>query len=91
MADIDDDGLGAGILLVGISGEEASDLFDGLLRGGEADADGRLVGEGFEALEGEREVDATFVVGDGVNFVDDYGFDGAQDGAALFGGEENVE
>jgi len=49
------------------------------------------VGEGFEALEGKRKVHAPLVVGDGVNFVDDHGFDIAQDGAALFGSEQDVE
>ena len=34
---------------------------------------------------------AALVVGDGVNFVDDDGFDGAENFAALRGGEQNVE
>ncbi len=51
--------------------EQARDLLDRLLRGGEADALEPTPGEGVEALEREREVRAALVGGDGVDLVDD--------------------
>ena len=52
---------------------------------------GRMREQGFEPLERKREMSAALVVGDGVDFVHDHGLDVAQDGAALFGGEQDVE
>ena len=75
------------------AGEEVGDEFDGVLRGGEADALRRCCeageecagaeavfagDEGVEAFEGEGEVGAALVVGDGVDFVDDDGADAAE-------------
>ncbi len=75
------------------SGEEIGDEFDGVLGGGEADslrrrgeAGQELAGaeavfagdEGVEAFEREGEVGAAFVVGYGVDFVDDDGADAAE-------------
>jgi hypothetical protein len=74
----------------GCAGEEFSYQFDGILGGGKADSLWRRVAagkecaraetvvaadEGVEALEREREVGATLVVGDGVYLVDDDGAD----------------
>src|SRR5690349_17219038 len=86
MADVDN--LGA---RPAASGEEVGDEFDGFLRGGEADARKFFAGEMVEALEGESEVSAAFVVGDSVDFVDDYGFDGFENFTAACGGQQNVE
>ncbi len=47
--------------------------------------------EGVETLEREGEVGAAFVVGYGVDFVDDDGADAAEVFPALAGGEEDVE
>jgi hypothetical protein len=78
------------------------DEFDGVLRRGEADALGwggvageEVAGreavfaadEGVEAFEGESEMGTALVVGDGVDFVDDDGADGAEVLAGFGGGE----
>ena len=88
------------------AGEEVGDEFDWVLRGGEADslrrcgeAGQELAGaeaifagdKGVEAFEREGEVGAAFVVGYGVDFVDDDGADAAEVFAGLAGGEEDVE
>src|SRR5580658_1090350 len=44
-----------------------------------------------EPLQGKREVGATFVVRDRVDFIDDYGFDGSEDFTAVRSGEEDVQ
>ncbi len=71
--------------------EEGGDLFDGALRGAEADAGGPLLADVVEAGEGEREVAATLVAREGVNLVDDDGADVAQGLAGAGGGEHEVE
>src|SRR5574341_2059223 len=71
--------------------EEAGGVLDGLDRGGEADAGRALSADVVEAGETEGEVAATLVSEKGVNFVDDDGLDGAEDFAAAFGGEHEVE
>src|SRR5580704_15720764 len=45
----------------------------------------------FESFEREREVRAALVVSNGVNFVDDDGFDRFENFATLRGGEQNIE
>ncbi len=74
-----------------IAGKKVRDGLDRLLRGGKADADGRMLEQGFEPLERKRQMRAAFIVGDGVDFIHDHGFDVAQDGAASLGGEQDVE
>jgi len=49
------------------------------------------VGDDFEALQGEGEVGSAFVVGEGVDLVDDDGVDVAKSFAAAGGGEKDVE
>ena len=71
--------------------QKLSDQLDRLLRGGKADAHGRLRRQRFEPFERERKMRAALVVGDGVNFVHDDRLDGAQNFAALRGREQNVE
>ena len=73
------------------AGEEAGDQLDGALGGGEADAHGRGLGETVEAGEGEGEVTAAAITGEGVNLVDDDGADAAQVLAATPGGDEEEE
>src|SRR5216684_7344029 len=58
------------------AGEEVSDHFDWLLRGGEANAREAFAGQMIEALERQREMSAALVVGDGMDFVDDHVLDG---------------
>ena len=72
------------------AGQEMRDLFDRLLRGRQADAR-RPVRQQVKPLQRERQVRAALVVGDGVDLVDDYGLDIAQNGAAAVCGEQNVE
>ena len=71
--------------------EEAGGVFDGLDGGGEADAGRALFADVVEAGEGEGEVAAALVAEEGVDLVDDDGLDGAEDLAAAFGGEHEVE
>ena len=66
-------------------------VFDRLDGGGEADAGRALLADVVEAGEGEGEVAAALVAGEGVDLVDDDGADGAQDLAAALGGEHEVE
>ena len=70
--------------------EETGDFFKGALGGGEADALDFAAGEGFEALEREGHVCAALRRDEGVDFIDDDGFDRAE-GFAGVGGEEEVE
>ena len=86
MADVDDDRRGAVA-----AGKELRHQLDGLLRGGKADAHGRALEQGFEAFERKRQMRAALVVGDGVNFVHDYGVHAAQNGAAFLRRQQDVE
>src|SRR5580692_3659213 len=67
------------------AGEKMRNQLDRFLRGREADAYRWMVGERIEAFERQRKMRAALVISDGVNFVDDDGFDGFQDFAALRG------
>ena len=86
--------------------EEVGDKLDGVLRGGEADALRRrgeageqvagretvfAADECVEPLKREREVRAAFVVGDGVDLVDDDGADAREICAGFLRGEQDVE
>ncbi len=85
--------------------EEAGDEFNGILRGGEADALRRGMGEqagawgegifggdeGVKAFEREGQVGTALVVSDGMNFIDDDGVDAAEMLAAFERGEQDVE
>ena len=57
------------------AGDEAPDLLERALGGGEPDALERLVGDLREPLEREREVGAALRAGDGVHLVDDHRLD----------------
>ncbi len=52
---------------------------------------GGRCGQRFQPFERKRQMRAAFVVGHGVNFVDDDGLDIAQNGAAFFGGKQDVK
>ena len=54
--------------------QEFGDFRQRLLRGREADTL-EWAGEGFEAFEGQRQMRATLVAGEGVDFIDDRRFD----------------
>ena len=45
------------------------------------------MGEGFEPFQRKRQMRTALVIGDGVDFVHDYGFNVAQNGPALFSGQ----
>ena len=96
---------GDGVTAAG-AGQKLSDERDGVLRGGEPDALGRLsstanqragrqavapADQRFEPLQCEGEVCAAFVVGDGVDLIDDHGVDRAKIVAAFFRSEQDVE
>ena len=68
--------------------EEAGDLVDRADRRGQADALGRLVEQGVEPLEREREVRAALGAGDRVHLVDDHRLDAAQRLAGLRGEDQ---
>ena len=70
--------------------EEAGDLVERPLGGRQADALGRPLAEGFEPLEGERQVRAPLGGGQRVDLVDDHRLDVAQ-GLAGRRGEHEVE
>ncbi len=88
------------------AGEEVGDEFDGILRGGEADAlrrrrqtgeksAGRQVifaaHERFQSLQRQSQMRAAFIVRDRVDFVDDDGADAAQILARLARRQQDVE
>src|SRR5713101_1778048 len=81
MADLHD----GGIVVVRAS-QEVRNRLDGFLRGGEADAGESLAGELVQALERKGQMRAALVVSNGVNFIDDNGFDRFEYFAALRGG-----
>ena len=74
----------------GCAAEEAGDLLEGTLGGGEADALEAAAAEGFEALDGEGHVRAALGGDERVDLVEDDGLDGAE-GFAGVGGEEEIE
>ena len=73
------------------AGEEAGDGLDGALGRGQSDAGDGPPGERVQAFEGEREVGAALVAGDGVDLVDDGGADAREHGAPAFAREQDVE
>ena len=71
--------------------QEAGHLGGGPDGGGEADALQRAARQPVEPFEGEREVAAPFVAGEGVDLVHDHGVGAAEERPAAVGGEEQVE
>src|SRR5665213_769047 len=103
LADLKD---GGGLALLACADEEVGYEFDRVLRGGQADplrgfrhAGKHRAGcktvfsadEGVEAFERKGQVGAAFVVGDGVDFVDDDGLYASQILPRFAGGEQDVE
>jgi len=76
---------------VWLAGEEFGDERERALGGGESNAVGTEMGDGVETLKGKCEMCSAFVAGESVNFIDDDGFNMAQDFAAAGGGEQDVE
>src|SRR5262249_38140389 len=58
---------------------------------GYADSRGRLARQRLQSFQRKCEMSSTLVIGDGVDFIDDYSFDFAQDGTTLLGGEQDVQ
>src|SRR5580700_8121314 len=67
-----------------VAGEEMCNLLNRLLRRRKSNARGRPIRQGFQSLERKRQVSAALIVGDGMNFIDDDGFNIAQNRATLF-------
>jgi hypothetical protein len=65
--------------------EEPRHLVQGPDRGAQADPLGRLLQQGVEPLEADREMRAALGAGDGVDLVDDHGLDPAQGLPSLAG------
>ena len=74
--------------VLGLAAEEAGDLVEGALRGREADALRRRVGDRVEPFERQREVRAPLGGRERVDLVDDHRLDAAQDLAGLRGEHE---
>ncbi len=70
--------------------EKSGDLFQRLLRGGQADALNRAR-QCFQALQRERQMRAAFVAGKRVNFIDNCRPDASQHFASAGAGQQDVE
>ncbi|MEJ1975503.1 MAG: hypothetical protein WDN49_04880 [Acetobacteraceae bacterium] len=71
--------------------QEIRDRADGVLGGGEADAQQTVAAEGSEAFERESQVGAALVRRDGVDFVDDHRSGGREHLAAGLRAQQDVE
>ena len=74
-----------------IAHEQPADRFDRPLRGREPDPVRTSVAQRLEPFEGEGQVRAALVAGDGVDLVDDHRLDRAQRVTPLRAGDEEVE
>src|SRR5882724_5295180 len=74
-----------------VAGKKVGHGFDWLLRGRESDAHGTLNRQRIQALKGESQVGAAFVVGHSMDFVHDDGVYVSKNAAALLSSEQNVE
>ena len=86
MPDLHNDGIGPSA-----SCKKMRDQLDGLLRGGQTDAKRGPIGKRFQSLQRQRQMGAAFVIGNGVNLVDNYGLDAAQHFAAFSRSQQDVE
>ena len=86
VTDVDDDRISTSI-----TREKMRDIFNWFLGRRQADAKGWPIREMFEPFERKRKVRAAFVIGDGVDFVHDYGFNIAQNLSAALGCEQNIK
>ena len=75
----------------GVTPQELGHLGQRFDRGRESDALHTAAGQVFQTFQAERQVGAAFVAAQGVDFIDDHRFDGAQDVARLGAGEHQVE
>jgi hypothetical protein len=91
IADVDDLAVGHAAMHVPRAHEEARDLFDGLLRGRQADARERPAAQRLQALQREREVAAALAGGDGMDLVDDHRAHRRQHAPARGRAEQHVE
>ena len=74
-----------------VAGQKVSNFFDRLLGGGKANANRRTMRQRFQPLQRQRQMRAALVIRHGVDFIDDHGFDIAQNRAALLRGQQNVK
>ena len=74
-----------------IAGKKVRNLFDWFLCCRQTNAHRRTIGQRFQSFQREREMSAAFVVSHGVDFIHDYSFDIAQDCAASFRCQQNVQ
>ena len=72
------------------AGKKMRNLLDGFLRGREADTSG-AISQQVKPLQRYRQMCAALVVGDGMNLVNDYRFNMAQNGAATVRREQDVQ
>ncbi len=72
------------------SSQEVRNRLDRLLRRRQSNARW-LFRQPVEPLQRNRQMRAALVIGDGVNFIDDDSLDVVQDGAALVGGQQDVQ
>ena len=86
MADVDDDRIASAA-----TREKVGHFLYWFLRCRKSDARGRVVRESFQPFQRKRQVCTTFIVRDGMDLIDDYRFDIAQDGSASLGGKQDVE
>src|ERR1700733_12588482 len=86
VADVDDDRIRAAV-----AGEEMGHFFNRFLGGRKSNAHWPTMGQLFQPLERESQVSATFVIGDGMDFIEDHGLNVEQDGPALLRREQDVE
>src|SRR5205807_6223935 len=88
VADVDDRAVGPPAAVEpGGPHEKAGDVLDGLLGGREADALAPPVVQGVQPLQGQGEVGAPLVPGDGVDLVDDHRPGVGEEGPAALGGQ----
>ena len=86
VSNIDDHRIGAAI-----AGEKVCNFFDGLLGGRKPNAHRRTISKRFQPLQRKCEMSAAFIISYGMDFIHDYSFNIAQDCAASFRRQENIE
>ena len=74
-----------------LPGKKMRNVLNRLLRGRKPNAHRRPLGQRIQSFQRKRQMYAALVVGDGVNFIDDHGLHIAQNRAALFRRQQNVE
>jgi hypothetical protein len=86
MPNVDDHRIGAAT-----PREKVRDFFNRLLRGGKSDPHRRFVSQSLEAFERQRQMRSALVICDGVDLINDYRFNVAEDRTALIRRQQNVK